>query len=293
MAQFGKYTSAKRSKPSYAYAIIGVALILFLFGIVGWMFLNLKKSGEVLKEQLQVNAYIIPSASKKQKDSLYQFINALPFVKGAHYITKEEAIAIYNADNDTSWNKMLNYNPLPESISFFLKANYVNKDSLEYVRSLLIGTYGDVISDFQDPQETVQNIGAFVKYATIGILVFAIIFTIIVIISIDNTIRLAMYSNRFIIKTMQMVGATRSFITRPLNIRAIINGLVAAIIAIIAVFGFTLLAENFVPWLKQLRDGTNMALITGGILGLGITISLVSTHRSVIKYLKIKLDDLY
>jgi cell division transport system permease protein len=102
-----------------------------------------------------------------------------------------------------------------------------------------------------------------------------------------------MYSNRFLIKTMQMVGATRGVITKPLNIRAIINGLIASVIAIVAVVCFILLVEKFVPWLKLLRDGKNMLIIVLGILFLGISISLISTHRSVIKYLKMKLDDLY
>lgn len=90
-----------------------------------------------------------------------------------------------------------------------------------------------------------------------------------------------------------MVGATRNFITKPLDIRAIVNGLISAALAIVAVFAFILLVEKFVPWLRLLRDTTNMALIIAGILVLGVTISLVSTHRSVIKYLQMKLDDLY
>ena len=102
-----------------------------------------------------------------------------------------------------------------------------------------------------------------------------------------------MYSNRFLIKTMQMVGATRSFITRPLDVRAVINGFIAACIAIVAVYVFVIWIENLVPELHQLRDGTNMAIIIFAILVLGIVISLLSTHRSVLKYLKMKLDDLY
>ncbi|UAY51802.1 cell division protein FtsX [Ferruginibacter albus] len=293
MTQFGKSSSAKRSKPSYAYAIIGVALILFLFGIVGWMSLNLKKWGEVLKEQLQVNAYILPSATQKQKDSVFQFVTSLPYVRNAEYITKDKAIASYNLENDSSWKKMIDYNPLPESVSFFLNSNYVNKDSLDNLRNLLLTNYGHVISEFQDPQKTIQNVGSFVKYATIFVFIFAVIGTIIVIVSIDNTIRLAMYSNRFIIKTMQMVGATRGFISRPLNVKAVINGTIAALIAIVAMIAFMLFAESVVPWLKQLRDVTNLAIVVAGMLILGITISWVSTHRAVIKYLKIKLDDLY
>lgn len=90
-----------------------------------------------------------------------------------------------------------------------------------------------------------------------------------------------------------MVGATRGFISRPLNIRAIVNGLISAGIAIVAVYASVLIIENFVPYLHQLRDSSNMALIILGIIVLGVTISLASTHRSVLKYLKMKLDDLY
>src|ERR1700753_977017 len=102
MAQFGKSTSAKRSKPTYAGAIIGVALILFLFGIVGWIFLNLKKTGEVFRERIQVHAGIAPSAAKKQIDTLQKYITAVPYVKGAEYVTKEKAIEKWNAQGDTS-----------------------------------------------------------------------------------------------------------------------------------------------------------------------------------------------
>ena len=293
MSQFGKSTSSKRSKPSYGYAIIGVALVLFLFGIVGWLFLNLKKSGEMFRENIQVHAWINPSAAKKQVDSLQKYISSLPYVKSSEYVTKENAIQKWNAENDSSWKKFITNNPLPESIDFYVKADYMDMDSLSVLSNFLEANFTGVISEFQYPKETVGYVSSYTKYIAAGILVFAIILSIIVIISIDNTIRLAMYSNRFLIKTMQMVGATRGFIAKPLNIKAIINGLVAAFIAIIAVFGFILLVESFVPWLRLLRDASNMALIITGILTLGVSISLVSTHRSVLKYLQMKLDDLY
>jgi cell division transport system permease protein len=288
MSLYGKATSAKRSKPSYGYAIVGVALVLFLFGIVGWLFLNLKKSGEMFRENIQVHAWIAPTAKKNQIDSLQRYIAALPYVK-----TKEKAVQKWNAENDSSWKKFISNNPLPESIDFYVKSDFMNKDSLAILSNYLETNYAGVMSEFQYPRETVGYVASYARYVAAAILAFAIIMSIIVIISIDNTIRLAMYSNRFLIKTMQMVGATRSFIARPLNIRAIINGLIAACLAIVAVFGFILLVENFVPWLRLLRDGTNMSLIIIGILVLGITISLVSTHRSVLKYLQMKLDDLY
>ena len=293
MSQFGKITSSKRNKPSYGYAIIGVALVLFLFGIVGWLFLNLKKSGEMFRENIQVHAWITPAATKKQVDSLQNYISSLPYVKSSEYVTKENAIQKWNAENDSSWKKFISNNPLPESIDFFVKANYMDKDSLNVLSNFLETNFTGTISEFQYPKETVGYVSSYTKYIAAGILVFAIILSIIVIISIDNTIRLAMYSNRFLIKTMQMVGATRGFIAKPLNIKAVINGLIAAFIAIVTVFGFILLVESFVPWLRLLRDASNMAIIIIGILILGVSISLLSTHRSVLKYLQMKLDDLY
>lgn len=293
MSLYGKTTSAKRSKPSYGYAIVGVALVLFLFGIVGWMFLNLKKSGEMFRENIQVHAWIAPSANKKQIDTMQKFIAAIPYVKTAEYVTKEKAIQKWNAENDSSWQKFITNNPLPESVDFYVKADYMNSDSLSILKAQLEERFTGVMSEFQYPKETVGYVSSYTKYIAAGILVFAIILSMIVIVSIDNTIRLAMYSNRFLIKTMQMVGATRGFIAKPLNVRAIINGMIASCIAIIAVFGFILLVENFVPWLRLLRDGQHLAIITGGIFVLGILISLISTHRSVLKYLQMKLDDLY
>jgi cell division transport system permease protein len=293
MSLYGKNVSAKRSKPSYMLAIVGVALVLFLFGVVGWFFLNLKKSGELFRENIQVHAWIAPAAKKNQIDTLQNYIAALPYVKSAEYITREKAAQKWNAENDSSWKKFIANNPLPESVDFYVKSDYMDKDSLEILSSDLEANFSGVMSEFQYPKETVNYVSSYTKYIAAGVLLFAIILSIIVIISIDNTIRLAMYSNRFLIKTMQMVGATRGFIIKPLNIRAIVNGFISACIAIAAVFGFILLIENSIPWLRQLRDGSNMTLIVIGIVILGVVISLVSTHRSVLKYLKMKLDDLY
>lgn len=292
MSQFGK-GSSKKGKTTYAYAIIGVAVVLFLFGIVGWFFLNLRKTGDYLKENIQVHAWLNPDASKKRIDSLKTFIAALPYARDAEYVTKEKAMQIWNAANDTTWKKFLDNNPLPESIDFYVKADYVQNDSLHSLSTTLETAYPGIIKEFQFPTETVAKVSKYVKTGAIIFLIAAIILTILVVFSIDNTIRLAMYSNRFLIKTMQMVGATRWFIAKPINIRAIINGLLAAIIAIGAVWGSVIIIEYFVPELSVLHDNKSMILLFLIIILLGITITLVSTHRAVIKYLKMKLDDLY
>lgn len=292
MSQVGK-ASAKRGKPSYVYAIIGVSLVLFLFGVVGWIFLNIKKTGDYFKENIQLHAYIFRTANKKQIDTVKNYIESLPYAVNVEYITREKALEKYNKDNDTLWKKLAISNPLPESIDFYVKANYVDKDSLANLENYLLSNYPTIISEFQTPKETVAGVSQFVKTTTLVLLVVAIILSLLVIVSIDNTIRLAMYSNRFLIKTMQMVGATRWFISKPLDGRAIINGLIASGIAIVLMIGFIGLSEKFIPYLKVLHDTKNMFLIFSGIIILGLFITLFSTHRSVLKYLKMKLDDLY
>ncbi len=292
MAQVGK-ASAKKGKPSYVYAIIGVSLVLFLFGVVGWIFLNIKKTGDYFKENIQLHAYMYRTANKTQIDSVKSYIESLPYTIKAEYITREEALEKYNQDNDTLWKKLAINNPLPESIDFYVRANYVDNDSLANLEKYLLSNYPTTISEFQTPKATVAGVSQFVKTTTLVLLVVAIILSLLVIVSIDNTIRLAMYSNRFLIKTMQMVGATRWFISKPLDGRAIVNGLVASAIAIGLMIGFITLSEKFIPYLKVLHDTTNMVLIFSGITFLGLFITLFSTHMSVVKYLKMKLDDLY
>lgn len=292
MAQFGK-ASSKKSKPSYVYAIIGVALVLYLFGIVGWVFLNLRKTGDYFKENIQVHAELNRDAKKIVIDSAKQFLEALPAIKSVEFVTKEMAVKKYEEDYDTAWRQFVKANPLPASLDYYVKASHVEMDSLNKINSLVEENFPGLVSEFNFPRAIVAKVGSFAKNLVLGFLVAAILLTILVIFSIDNTLRLAMYSNRFIIKTMQMVGATRWFIARPLNMRAIVNGVISAGFAILFLSITIALADKVEPEMAQLRDTTNTIILFGSIAVLGILISLLSTHRAVLKYLRLKLDDLY
>lgn len=295
MAQFGK-ASSKRGKASYSYSIIGMALVLFLFGIMGWFFLNIKKTGDYLKENIQVHAFLTSTTKKANADSIVDFIRSQSFVSDTstvEYITKEKAIQKWEAENDTSWRDFLKDNPLPESIDFFVKSKYVQKSSLDSISNILRDSFPNAISEFKFPVEVVNKVSSYVKTGGIIFLVISIILTILVIFSIDNTIRLAMFSNRFLIKTMQMVGATRGFIAKPMVQRAVINGLVAAAIAIFCLRSFVSIIESFMPEFKELGKESGLNYLYLLMVLVGILISVVSTYRAVIKYLKLKLDDLY
>ncbi|MEY2646103.1 MAG: cell division protein FtsX [Sediminibacterium sp.] len=284
--------SLKRSKPNYIYSIIGVAIVLFIMGIMGWLFLNLRTIGDNFKEDIRISVYL-KSTDKNTIGKLQAFIAGQPYAKNVEYVDKEKAKAIWNAENSEDWAKILDVNPLPESVDFFAKAQYVNPDSLSKITTNIGAQFKNDIADIQYPKSLVSSLNE--RAAKVGIifLVMSIILCVIVIVSIDNTIRLAMFSNRFLIKTMQMVGATRSFISKPLVIRALINGLISAGIALIVLFGLIQWTASQFPQIQTLQGMGNNLILFFGLIIVGVGISVLSTYRSVVKYLKMKLDELY
>jgi cell division transport system permease protein len=284
--------SLKRSKPNYIYSIVGVAIVLFIMGIMGWLFLNLHSIGDNFKEDIRISVYL-RTADQTSIASIEQYISNQPYAKNVEYVNKEKAKAIWNKENNEDWGKILEVNPLPESVDFFAKAAYVNVDSLTAITNAIQTNYKAEVADISYPKSLVTNLNE--RSTKIGLifLVMSIVLCIIVIISIDTTIRLAMFSNRFLIKTMQMVGATRNFISKPLLIRALVNGLLSAGIAIFLLFGLIEWATAQFPQIRTLQGVSTSLLLFGGLILTGVGISVFSTYRSVLKYLKMKLDELY
>jgi cell division transport system permease protein len=292
MAQFGK-ASSKRSKPSYIYSIIGVALVLFIMGILGWIFLNFNSVGKSFKEDVRISAYL-KTTSKDTINLIQQYISKRPYAKDVQYINKEAAKAIWSKEgNNEDWAKILDYNPLPESIDFYAGEAYVNPDSLNKISADITGKFAGQLDELQYPKLLVNTLNERTSKLGLVFIVVAVILCTIVIVSIDNTIRLAMFSNRFLIKTMQMVGATRGFIARPMGLRAILNGFISSVIAIVLLLLLIKWAETQFPQLSVIRDTKLTLILFGGMILIGVSISLYSTYRSVLKYLKMKLDDLY
>ncbi|MEI6188865.1 MAG: permease-like cell division protein FtsX [Chitinophagia bacterium] len=285
-------TSLKRSKPNYIYSVIGVAIVLFIMGIMGWLFINLHSIGDNFKEDIRISVYLRTS-DKNAIDKIQQYIANQPYAKNVEYVNKEKAKTIWNKENNEDWAKILDVNPLPESVDFFAKANYVNPDSLNHISSVIESEFKTEVADIQYPKSLVTNLNERATKIGLIFLVMSIILCIIVIISIDNTIRLAMFSNRFLIKTMQMVGATRGFISKPLVVRALLNGLISSFIALFLLFGLIQWAGIQFPQIKTMQGVGNDLLLFAGIMFLGVGISVFSTYRSVVKYLKMKLDELY
>ncbi len=291
MAQTGKFSS-KKGKPSYAMAIVGVTAVLFITALFGWIILNAGKYSKVLREDVEIHVYLTSTAQQKTIDEMKNYIAAKPYTRTVEFIGKDEARKRFIQGGDKDFMEFLDNNPLPNEISLKVKSDWVNKDSLSNIAADL-GQNQLLVQTVDYPKNLVEKINNVLKWV-IGILIgLSILFGLLALLMIDNTIRLAMYSNRFLIKTMQMVGATRWFIAKPMNIRAIINGAISGIIAVALVLGIINLVERFVPDLIILRENSKLVILFISIILLGIGISLVSTHRSVIKYLKMRLDDLY
>lgn len=272
-------------------AILGVSLVLFILGILGCIVINANKLMDYFKENVEVRVYLRENISPKDSATLVEYISKKPYVKDFEYVTKDDAKQKFLADGNEDWKNVLQDNPLQASIDFTLRNQFVDTDTLTAIQSDLEKNIA--VSDVQYPKSLVNNLNRNVRKISLILLGIAIVLCIVVIILIDNTIKLAMFSNRFLIKTMQMVGATRWFIARPMDYRAIINGAISGVIALVGIFALLLLAENSLPELRAIRDIRWLVLLASGIIVLGILISFFSTHRSVIKYLKMKLDDLY
>ncbi len=290
MAQFGK-GYAKRSTPSYFMAIVGVSLVLFLLGLLGWIVINANKLGENFRENVKVQVFLRENLSAKDSASLVSYIAAQPYTKSYEFLTKDMAKKRFIQDGNSDWNTVIDKNPLPASIEFNVRSEYAQPDSLSNIKADLSKNIG--VDEVKYNQVLVSNLNNTIRRVSLIFLVVALVISIAVIILIDNTIRLAMFSNRFLIKTMQMVGATRWFIAKPMDLRALVNGAISGLIAVGGISGVIWGAEQWVPEMRALRDYSLLSGMFVIIILLGICISMISTHRSVVKYLKMKLDDLY
>ncbi len=199
--------SIKRGKPSYFMSILGVTLVLLLLGVVGWLVINANKLGDYFKESVEIRAELRGDLTKQDSTALMQYISGQPYVRAIEFVNKEKAKKIFLGDGNKTWEGILDANPLPNSINFKVTPAYMNADSLGRIEAdLRKQTY---ISEVYYPKALVDNLNQNIQRISFVLLIVAILLATVVIILIDNTIRLAMFSNRFLIKTMQMVGATR------------------------------------------------------------------------------------
>jgi len=290
MSQAGK-ASIKRGKPSYFMAILGVTIVLCLFGLIGLLTINGRKLIQNIKESVEVHVFLKQNIKDSSRINLQNYIASKPYTKSITYTDKETAKKEWVKSGGEDFTEFIDNSLLPPSIDFTLKNEFVDSAQLVNIQADI--AQNPIVDEVRFPSAVVNSMMKNFRNIGIALGIVAILIAVMVIILIDNTIRLAMFSNRFLIKTMQMVGATRWFIAKPLDMRAIANGALSGLIATLIVYALLIVAENFFDGFRKLHDTNMMILLAIVLIILGIGITLFSTHRSVLKYLRMKLDDLY
>nr|WP_321221784.1 permease-like cell division protein FtsX [uncultured Psychroserpens sp.] len=289
-SSFDQYQKRKLIS-SYFSVVISIALVLFLLGCLGLLVLNAKKLADHFREQVVVTIYLSDSAKEVEVNQLKKSLAMADYTKEAKYVSKEEAAQVVKSDIGEDFMEFLGTNPLQNSIDVYLNADYVTNETLDGITAELSNKA--FVEDIKYDNDLVEIMNENVKKITLWVLILSAIFTLIAVLLINSSIRLAVYSKRFIIKTMQMVGATKRFIRKPFVAKSIQLGVIGAIVALLGM-GVVLyyLNDNF-PELELLQNPLLIGVLFGGIFILGILITWISTFIATQRFLNLKTDQLY
>jgi cell division transport system permease protein len=286
-------TVITRRTASFFYSIIGVALVLFLLGLFGLMIIQGQKIVKQFKEKVNLMVEFKPETSQGQIDLVIKKLESSHFVKDGSisFTSKDEALKILREDFGEDFLKLGMSNPLYDVVTFNTKSDYMFSDSLSKIRSNLMNN--PVISDVFYQEGLIDNIESNIKKIGYISLIIGILFIFVAITLIHNTIKLALHSNRFLIKNMELIGASWGFISKPYLIRSLRNGFWSALIAIILLSGLLVFIQLDYSNFSDFQYPVELSVLFAGLIILGILISSLSTLYVVNKYLRMRMDDLY
>lgn len=289
-SSFDQYQKRKLVS-SYISVVVSIALVLFLLGCLGLFIFNAKKVADHFKEQVVLTIYLNESAKEVEVDQLKKRLAMADYTKSTTYVSKEEAAEIMKAENGEDFMDYLGYNPLQNSIDVYLKADYVTNDVINEITEELSSK--SFIEDIRYDNDLVFIMNNNVKKITFWVLIISGLFTLIAVLLINSSIRLAVYSKRFIIKTMQMVGATKTFIRRPFVYKSVQLGIIGAVLALVAMGVVLYYLNDSFPELQLLNEPLLLIILFAGIFLLGIVITWMSTFIATQRFLNLKTDQLY
>lgn len=287
---------------------LSITLVLFMLCVFGWLSINLDNFSKRAKEEIQIDVFFASNVSDLETKKLEKVLSMDNRVKSVRYVTKEEAIKSLEEVGEKAV-EILGYIPINASLEVFLKSENAVLDSVKVFEKELISKHSNIIEDVSYSEAQFVTVNEGISKLNYFILVLVIILLVITIVLINNTIRLSIYSKRFIIRTMQLVGAKGSFIRKPYLIEALYQGIVSSILAIVLFFSLGLVIMQLMPdffvssatkSLSDVLDQTfllkeykNSLILFGGIVLIGVAISYLTTYFALIKYLRIKSEKLY
>jgi cell division transport system permease protein len=276
---------------SYFSVVLSIGLVLFLLGVLGLLVLNTKKLADHFKEQIKISVFLKDNAKEVEVDQLQKSLVMSDYTKSADYVSKEEAAELHSAEIGENFLDFLGYNPLKNSIDVALKADFVSTEQVEEIASELAKK--DYVEEVSYDKPLIALLTDNVKRISFWILIASAVFTLIAVLLINSSIRLSIYSKRFIIKTMQMVGATKRFIRRPFIWTNIKLGMLGSLLALMALGIVLYYVDMNFPELNLLQDFMILSILFVGVFVLGVLISLISTYFATQRFLNLRTDDLY
>tara|TARA_B110001450_G_scaffold92876_1_gene88079 strand:- start:338 stop:1213 length:876 start_codon:yes stop_codon:yes gene_type:complete len=287
---FDKYQK-RRLISSYFSVVISITLVLFLLGVLGMLVLNAHKVEKHFKEQIALSIDLKENVKQIEISQLEKNLKLSDYVKSTQFISKEDAAVIAQEENGEKFMDFIGYNPFQNSIDVYLNSEFVTLNKLEEIKTdLLQKSYVDEV---RYDVELVSLMNKNIKRISFWLIAISVVFALIAMLLINSSIRLAVYSKRFIIKTMQMVGATKHFIRRPFIWRSIRLGIIGSLLAVLGLVAIAFYLNKSLPELNLLQNPVIFAALCTGIVALGIIITWISTFFATQRFLNLKTDDLY
>jgi len=281
----------RRLISSYFSVVLSVFLVLFLLGLLGFFIINSKKLADDFREEIAMTVFFKKEANDTILKAFGQEIKKSKYSKSFVYVSKEQAAKEHTDIIGEDFVTFLGENPLQNSYDIHLKADYVVRDSISKIEAQL--RKNPMVSDIVYDKQLINLVNDNIKKVSMWILIISAFLTFIAVLLINSSLRLSIYSNRFIIKTMQMVGATKSFIRKPFVMRSIKLGMIGAGLAIVALIGVLTYIETNFPDLGILEDKLLIGIVLVAVFGLGILITWLSTYFATQRFLNLRTDDLY
>jgi cell division transport system permease protein len=276
---------------STATTIISISLVLFMLGLLGLIVLHAQKLSDYVKENIGFSVIIKEEIKESGIIEFQKKLDLEPFVKSTEYITRERAAKELTDELGEDFVDFLGFNPLLASIDIRLQAAYANNDSLAMLEQKLIAN--PRVKEVFYHKSLVELVNQNIRRISMVLLAFTAVLMLISIALINNTIRLSVYSKRFIIRSMQLVGATQSFIRKPFLIKSLVHGLISALIAIVLLAVVLYFSRKALPELVDMQDIDMFLSLFGIVTVLGLIITGFSTLLAVRKFLRISQDRLY
>jgi cell division transport system permease protein len=276
---------------SYFTTTLSISMILFLFGLLGLLLINAQRLSDFMKENIGVTLILRENVREADVMKLQKNLETTDYIKSTRFIDKESAAAELKNELGEDFIDFLGYNPLLSSIDVTVFAGYANPDSLMMLEKRLLGH--PEIQEVYYQRSLVKQLNSNVKKISFILLALSFLMFIIFAGLINNTIRLSIYSKRFLINTMQLVGATRPFIRSPFIAKSALHGIYGGLIACFMLLAIFLSYQKELKSFVDFQNPTSLALLGGGIFVSGILITVISTYLAVNKFLRMKFDQLF